>query len=366
VPVANEHYIGIMSGTSLDGVDAVLAVFNGDKPSQLSAVHHEFDPALKQVLLSLNADGNNELEIAALVSNELARNYAHAASDVIRAAGLSPHHIAAIGCHGQTVRHRPDLGFTVQLNNPSLLAELTGVAVVADFRSRDMAAGGQGAPLVPAFHAALFGSDEISRAIVNIGGISNLTSLPVRGPVAGFDCGPGNVLMDAWVQQHLGVAFDRDGEWALGGHLLPDLLRAMLQEPYFSLPPPKSTGRDLFNLPWLQQFLHPGVAPRDVQTTLLALTVKSVADAVRRQANGAVEVYVCGGGARNTALMAAFRSELIPMQVSTTDELGINAEHVEALAFAWLARQTLHMQPGNLPAVTGARGLRVLGAIYPI
>jgi anhydro-N-acetylmuramic acid kinase len=360
-----DHYIGIMSGTSLDGVDAVLTVFQHDKPSLLHTTHLPFNPVLKQILLTLNTAGSNELETAALAANQLARHYAQAANEIIKAAGLSSKDIAAIGCHGQTVRHRPDLGFTVQLNNPSLLAELTGVSVVADFRSRDVAAGGQGAPLVPAFHAALFGSQQIHRAVVNIGGISNLTSLPVGGPVTGFDSGPGNVLMDGWIQRHHGAAFDRDGAWALSGKVLTALFDSLLAEKYFSLPPPKSTGRDLFNLPWLQTFLRPDMAPQDVQATLLALTAKTIADAVRDHAKSAAEIYVCGGGARNRALLAALGVELAPARVSATDDLGVDAEHVEAMAFAWLARQTLLGQPGNVPAVTGAKGLRVLGAIYP-
>lgn len=354
-----------MSGTSLDGVDAVLARFDQEKPKLLAHCRVEFDPALHRGLMSLNHKNDNELETAQILSNELVRCYADATMRLLQSANLTPRDVSAIGCHGQTVRHRPDAGFSLQLNNPSLLAELTHISVVADFRARDIAAGGQGAPLVPAFHSAVFGDKKIHRAVVNIGGISNLTDLPTDGSISGFDCGPGNVLMDAWIQQHQGVAFDRDGEWALGGQILPAVLHAMLQDKYFSLPPPKSTGRDLFNLPWLMYFLSSDMAARDVQTTLLALTAQTIVDAIQRHAAGAKEILFCGGGARNRTLMRALESALAPAKVRKTDDLGIDAEQVEALAFAWLARQTVSLRPGNVPAVTGARGARILGGIFP-
>ncbi len=358
-----------MSGTSLDGVDAVLVSFHTSQPRLLASAHKIFDDELKRGLLQLNGSGYNELEISSLLANELARHYAAAVKELLEMSGQPAKNIAAIGCHGQTVRHRPDLGFTVQLNNPSLLAELTGTPVVADFRSRDMAAGGQGAPLVPAFHQAVFGDSKMHRVIVNIGGISNLTDLPPTGEVSGFDCGPGNVLMDAWIKQHHGVDFDRNGDWALGGELLPDLLHAMLHDKYFLQAPPKSTGRDLFNMAWLQKFLRPHMQPRDVQTTLLALTAQTIADAVnqysRPKNKGLMEIYLCGGGARNVTLAKALAAALAPAKVGNTDALGVHAEQVEAMAFAWLAKQALHMQPGNVPMVTGARGQRVLGGIYP-
>jgi anhydro-N-acetylmuramic acid kinase len=288
---------------------------------------------------------------------------------------VTPADVAAAGVHGQTVRHRPDLGWTIQLNDPARVAERAGMAVVADFRRRDVAAGGQGAPLVPAFHAAMFGATEEHRVIVNVGGIANLTDLPPRGParppaegVRGFDTGPGNVLSDLWHARHRGGAYDVDGAWARSGRADPELLALLLAEPYFSQPPPKSTGRDLFAATWLDARLAAvgrAIEPAAVQATLVALTARSVGDAVRKHCAAATTVLVCGGGARNAALMSALARELAPRSVATTAALGVAVDHVEALAFAWLARETLAGRPGNLPAVTGARGPRVLGAITP-
>jgi anhydro-N-acetylmuramic acid kinase len=366
-PGAPDLYIGIMSGTSLDGVDAVLGDLAGAAPRGLAHFHLGFDPELREELLDLNRAGANELERAALAANRLAQHYAQVVAALLREQQTAPHAIAAIGCHGQTVRHRPELGYTLQLNNPALLAELSGITVVADFRSRDLAAGGQGAPLVPAFHAAAFAHPEKHRVVVNIGGIANLTNLPANGPVTGFDCGPGNMLMDAWCSRHTGSAYDADGRWAASGQAIPALLEAMLQEPFFRQAPPKSTGRDLFHLDWLRPYLDPGYRPADVQATLLKLTVKSIHAAILEHCAGADEIYVCGGGARNGALVSslrhAFAEQATP--VALTDALGIHAEWVEALAFAWLARQTLSGKPGNLPGVTGAAHPCVLGAIYP-
>lgn len=354
-----------MSGTSLDGIDAVLAAFENDTCKLLHSQFIPFDEALRVELLALNSAGTNELERAALAANELSRRYAAAVQALLGKAEIRTGRVKAIGCHGQTVRHRPDLGFTIQLANPALLAELTGIAVVADFRSRDIAAGGQGAPLVPAFHAALFRHPERHRVIVNIGGISNLTNLPPRSGVIGFDCGPGNLLLDAWTTRHLGQPYDKDGAWAASGQPIPKLLGRLLTEPFFAAPPPKSTGRDLFNLPWLERFLSPDFAPADVQATLLELTVKGIASAILDHCSTASEIYLCGGGAHNGTLVRRLKQSLPNRSVAPTDDLGVNADWVEAFAFAWLARQTLNGNPGNLPEVTGARGARILGAIYP-
>jgi anhydro-N-acetylmuramic acid kinase len=354
-----------MSGTSLDGIDAVLATFEDSACKLLHSHFTPFDEALRVELLALNSAGENELERAALAANELSRRYATTIQTLLEKAEIRAAQVRAIGCHGQTVRHRPDLGFTIQLTNPALLAELTGIAVVADFRSRDLAAGGQGAPLVPAFHAALFRHPDRHRVIVNIGGISNLTSLPPHGTVLGFDCGPGNLLLDAWTTQHLGHPYDKDGAWAAGGQPIPELLRQLLAEPFFAAPPPKSTGRDLFNLPWLAHFLSPDFPAVDVQATLLELTVTGIAAAIQDHCSTASEIYLCGGGAHNGTLMRRLKQSLPNRNIAPTDDLGVNADWVEAFAFAWLARQTLSGQPGNLPEVTGAKGARILGAIYP-
>jgi anhydro-N-acetylmuramic acid kinase len=363
-----ELFIGLMSGTSLDGVDAVLADFATPQPTLRAHLHHSFTAELRAELLRLQAPSTDELHRAAVAAQHLARLYAAAVEDLLRHAEVEPAQVAAIGVHGQTVRHRPEAGYTLQLNAPALVAELTGIDVVADFRSRDLAAGGQGAPLVPAFHAAVF-SGAAPRAVVNIGGIANLTGLPARGTdggVVGFDCGPGNVLLDAWIAEHLGEPFDRDGRWAAAGTVDKALLAQWLAEPYFAAPPPKSTGRELFNLDWLRRALHGRrLDPRDVQATLVALTAAGIAQAIDAHFPEAQEVLVCGGGAYNAALIARLATECAPRPVASTATLGVAPEHVEALAFAWLARAHLRGEPGNLPAVTGARGLRVLGARYP-
>jgi anhydro-N-acetylmuramic acid kinase len=277
--------------------------------------------------------------------------------------------VCAVGCHGQTLRHRPADGYSLQIGNAALLAELTGITVIADFRSRDIAAGGQGAPLVPAFHAQVLGHPAIHRVIANIGGIANITDLPVNGMVVrGWDTGPGNMLLDAWVKRHNGAHYDSDGEWAASGIVHSGLLAALADHAYLKQPPPKSAGREQFNLDWLDATLNnlgQPIAPADVQATLLELTALSLCDAVNRECAGRQELYVCGGGAHNGLLMQRISAHLPDIRVATTSALGIDPDWVEALAFAWLARQTLHHAPGNLPSVTGARGKRILGAIYP-
>jgi anhydro-N-acetylmuramic acid kinase len=371
-----ERFAGVMSGTSLDGVDAVLAQFDGAACTVLAAAHRPFPQAMRAELLALQAAGPDELGRAARAANALADAYADAIGDVLAAAGVAAADVVAAGVHGQTVRHRPDEGWTLQLNNAARIAERAAVTVVADFRARDVAAGGQGAPLVPAFHAAQFARGDADRVVVNIGGIANLTLLPAGGDLAavrGFDTGPGNVLLDLWCARHRGADYDRDGAWASSGRADAALLEALLAEPYFAAPPPKSTGRDRFNAEWLaaklaQHARRTSLAPSaaDVEATLLALTARTIADAVvAAGASAGAEVLVCGGGAKNSALMAALAAGLAPRVVTTTAAHGIAVDHVEALAFAWLARQALKGRPGNLPAVTGARGLRVLGAIYP-
>jgi len=361
-------YAGVMSGTSLDGVDVVIADFSalgGQVCRLLGAAHVLFSQTLRDELVALQRASDDELARAARAGNALADLYAEGILAALASAGTSAADVVAAGVHGQTVRHRPDEGWTLQLNNPARVAERSGIAVVADFRSRDVAAGGQGAPLVPAFHAALFRGD-VHRVVVNLGGIANVTDLPARGPVRGFDTGPGNVLLDLWHARHRNASFDRDGAWTRSGRVDDTLLAVLLSEPYFARLPPKSTGRDLFNAEWLHARLAGrNVALADVQATLNALTARTIADAVRAHCAGATGVFVCGGGANNAALMEALSRELAPRTVTTTAALGVAVEHVEALAFAWLAREALAGREGNLPEVTGARGLRVLGAIYP-
>ena len=360
-----------MSGTSLDGVDAVIADFapGGAKPcATLGSAHVPFPTMLRDELLALQHPGKNEIVRAAAAANVLAELYADAIDRALAQARIPRDIVKAAGVHGQTLRHRPDLGITVQLNNPARVAEKAGMVVVSDFRSRDVAAGGQGAPLVPAFHAALFARPDRHRVIVNIGGISNMTDLPPGGPVSGFDTGPGNALSDLWCARNRGMPFDAQGAWAATGKVVPALLEALLADPFFAAPPPKSTHRDKFDLQWLEGLIRAAnvdAAAEDVQATLVALTARTIADAIRRYAPDAREVLVCGGGARNATLMFALAKEVAPRRLGMTADEGVAVDQVEALAFAWLAREALAGRPGNLPAVTGAKGLRVLGAIYP-
>jgi anhydro-N-acetylmuramic acid kinase len=303
--------------------------------------------------------------LAACAANDLARLYAQAVNELLNKA--TNIQVRAIGCHGQTLRHRPADGYTLQIGNAALLAELTGITVVADFRSRDIAAGGQGAPLVPAFHAQM-GHPEIHRVIANIGGIANISDLPHGGPVRGWDTGPGNMLMDAWIKRHLGERYDRNGDWAANGNVQPELLDKLLDHDYLKSGPPKSAGREQFNLEWLDSLiskLNRPVEAADVQATLLDFTAISLCNAIIHDCQGAQELYICGGGVHNALLMQRIRDCLPQIQVMSSAALGIDPDWMEALAFAWLARQAMHHAPGNLPAVTGARGERVLGAIYP-
>ncbi len=379
-----DYYIGLMSGTSLDGADGVLVDFSGPTPRVVLAESTPFSSAFKAELLALNTAGDNELHRAALAANQLATVYAGVVKALLEQArrqGIAASQVRAAGAHGQTVRHRPQefggdplsggssVGYTLQINNPALLAELGGIDVVADFRTADLAAGGQGAPLVPAFHQAVFADSERAVAVLNIGGISNLTLLPARataGGVRGFDCGPGNALMDAWCLRHTGQPYDAHGAWAATGAILPDLLARLMAAPYFARTPPKSTGRDLFNAAWLQEQLlgFEQRPPQDVQATLTALTAQACARDLQRHAPHTSALLVCGGGAFNTELMRQLALALPGMAVQSTAGHGLPPLQVEAAAFAWLARAWHEQTPGNLPAVTGAQGPRVLGALY--
>jgi anhydro-N-acetylmuramic acid kinase len=386
-------YIGLMSGTSMDGADGALVDFSRQKPSVAHVFSAPLAPDLRAELLALNSAGPDELHRAALAANALARTYAQVVQALLSAGGLRAQEIRAIGAHGQTVRHQPNLrdasgnptGYTLQLNNPALIAELTGIEVVADFRSRDVAAGGQGAPLAPFFHRAWFAPPDAASdmsavnksaagktiGVLNIGGISNLSILQPDGTTLGFDCGPGNALLDMWCQQHTGAPYDEGGIWGAGGVVNTALLHAMLSDPYFALPPPKSTGRDLFNRVWLERHLAAFASekPQNVQRTLIELTASPIEYCVSSYEKRSIlkikELIVCGGGAFNTALMRRLQELMPSALVVSSAERGLPPQDVEATAFAWLARQTVLRQSLPLSSVTGARGARVLGCIYP-
>jgi anhydro-N-acetylmuramic acid kinase len=360
------YYLGVMSGTSLDGLD--IALIEQHRSTRLVATHYVPMPeVLRQQLLALCASGPDEIARAALAENQWVALAADGISALLAEQRLAPVDIRAIGSHGQTVRHEPARGFTVQIGNPALLAELTQITVVGDFRRRDVAAGGQGAPLVPAFHEALFGAEGEARAVLNVGGFSNLSLIGGNQPVNGFDCGPGNVLMDAWIQLKRNVEYDKAGAWAATGTLQPQLLKALLSDPFFAGSGPKSTGREVFNLNWLQRHLDtlPAFGDADVQATLLELTAQSIVQSLRVAQATTAALLVCGGGAHNQALMARLEALLPGTQVASTAAAGVDPDWVEAMAFAWLADCCLQGIAANRPSVTGARGLRVLGAIYP-
>ena len=365
-------YIGLMSGTSLDGVDATLVDFGGPQLKVLGYCSGPFPEALKAALLSLNSPGNNELHRAALAGNAVASVYANLVKALLTQCQLKPSDIRAIGAHGQTVRHRPQefdgTGYTLQLNQPALLAELCGIDVVADFRSRDVAAGGQGAPLVPPFHQAIFAAPETITAVLNLGGIANVSILSAAPEnIQGFDCGPGNALIDAWCQQHTGQTYDAEGAWAAKGQVNAALLADMQADAYFSKRPPKSTGRDMFNAVWLARKLsaYPQVLPVDIQTTLTELTAWACADSVRKSSPHCQTLIVCGGGALNLELMRRLQLGLPETVVEPSTQYGLPPQQVEATAFAWLAQQAIERNTGSLKSVTGARGARILGAVYP-
>ena len=376
----SSYFIGLMSGTSLDGVDGVLAQI--DDAGHLNVLAHDFAPfdhAFRSDLLSLNQSGTDELHRSALAGNAIARHYAEVVGALLQKTGLQTAQVNAIGAHGQTVRHRPlefdadearhrpAVGYTLQLINPALLAELTGIDVVADFRSRDLAAGGQGAPLVPAFHQGVFSQSGRCVAVLNIGGIANLSVLKADGSVLGWDCGPGTALMDFWCARHTGQSFDRDGAWAASGQLHPELLLKMTGESFLHKQPPKSTGRDLFNPAWLLHHLaqFEDLKPADVQATLCTYTAYACSQDILRYAPDACQLVVCGGGALNGELMRQMVAHVPDMPVVNSEALGLPPLQVEAAAFAWLAFKTVPRHTSSLPSVTGARGARVLGAIYP-
>jgi anhydro-N-acetylmuramic acid kinase len=355
-------YIGLMSGTSLDAIDAILMDFS-DTIHVLATKNIPLPQTLRDEILALNTPQHNELTRSLVMGKKLAHLFSAAVIELLKDTGITKSQIIAIGSHGQTLRHAPlgEFGYSLQIGDPSTIAELTGITVVADFRNRDIAAGGQGAPLVPAFHQAAFGSAKENRAIINIGGMANVSIFLTNGTIQGFDTGPGNVLMNHWTQQHINQSYDHNGEWAKSGKINNTLLTQMLQEPFFNIPPPKSTGRELFDAHWLDQYCLASIKPEDIQATLLELTAITIVHALPDNID---TLFVCGGGAYNLQLMARIAA-ISGKPTLNTQTLGIAPEWVEAAAFAWLAQQTINYQPGNLPAATGAKGLRILGGIYP-
>ncbi len=368
----SEYFIGLMSGTSMDAVDAVLVQFQRDRPNLIATHTHPFDPKFRRRLAALCQPGKNEIARFGALDVELGTVFAAAAQRLLAESAVPATQVRAIGSHGQTIRHQPDEtpAYTLQIGDPSTIAEETGIATIADFRRRDVAAGGQGAPLTPAFHAAVFRSSRHHRVVVNIGGIANVTLLPAdpAQPTTGFDTGPGNAIMDAWAGRHHRGTMDKGGSWAAAGSVDAKLLERMLNDPYFSRLPPKSTGREYFGLQWLDRNLkkhRKRMLRKNVQATLCELTAASIAQAVERYAPDAQEVIACGGGTHNLALMFRLQALLGARQMCSSEDYGIDPDWVEAMAFAWLAKRTLDGHPGNLPAVTGARHTVILGGIYP-
>ncbi len=365
--------VGLMSGTSLDAIDAALVKMQDQQIELLDCLEQPIPTELRLEIERLCHSGDAEIERMGIVDRELGLAFGQACLNLLDQASVDRSRIRAIGSHGQTIRHRPPSAaaqcqypFTLQIGDPNTIAEATGITTVADFRRRDIAAGGEGAPLAPAFHAAAFSDPGVNRAIINIGGIANITFLN-RGEVSGFDSGPGNTLLDHWIYHHRGERYDHDGSWAAEGEVQPALLERLLQHPYLSLPPPKSTGKEVFNLDWLLQELQSvaRLAPGDVQATLAEFTAQTICAALQSHSTPVQEIYVCGGGASNPELMRRIYQRVQPAQLGTTSELGCDPAWVEAAAFAWLAMRTLDGMSGNLPAVSGATGERILGAVFP-
>jgi anhydro-N-acetylmuramic acid kinase len=363
------YYLGLMSGTSADAVDVVIVDFANDKINLTASHSVSLSTIIRQKIHALATPSDNEIDRVGELDQQLGEVFADSINQLIHKSPISPNQIIAIGSHGQTIRHRPAGSgphpFTLQIGDPNVIAERTGITTVADFRRRDIAAGGQGAPLVPAFHQAIFHSRAIDRVVVNIGGMANITWLPKSGKTLGFDTGPGNVLMDAWILKTLGKAYDANGDWAASGTINESLLARLLAHPFLQQAAPKSTGREAFNLAWIEAELAAlVVADADVQATLLALTTESIAKDIKQLTSASCEIFVCGGGAYNLRLMAELQERLPQAKLASTAEFGIAPEWVEAMAFAWLARQTMERKNGNLSAVTGAKREVILGGVY--
>lgn len=369
--MADGLFIGLMSGTSVDGIDAALTKIEAGKIELIDHCSLDFPQPVRNEILQLCRADTNEIERMATLDRQLGNLFAEASLKLIEQSGLNATDIIAIGSHGQTVRHQPrqpgKTAFSLQIGDPNTIAENTGITTVADFRRRDIAAGGEGAPLVPAFHQAIFSNQENDRLILNIGGMANISILDEQSPYAGFDTGPGNVLMDGWIQKHQGLNYDSNGSWALSGSVNSQLLERLLEHPFLTTPPPKSTGRESFNLEWLEDQLSQlkeTLAPEDVQATLLTFTATTIANAVTQYAPNSQEILCCGGGAHNQALVTELQELLSNHRISDTNALGISPQWVEAIAFAWLAYQSLNQLPGNCPKATGAKAERILGGIY--
>jgi anhydro-N-acetylmuramic acid kinase len=366
-------YIGLMSGTCADGIDAVLIDLNQSPPALLATHYQAFSSIMQKKIIALCEKGDDEIERLGELDILLGKSFADAANQLLKDNAMAPNEIVAIGCHGQTIRHHPrkkPCPYTLQIGDPNTIATLTGITTISDFRRKDIALGGEGAPLVPAFHQHLFATENIARAIVNIGGMANVTFLPKQnlGPIIGFDTGPGNVLLDAWIYQHQQKQRDEDGAWGRSGSLIDDLLASLKGDPYFHLSPPKSTGREYFNLAWLNKYLVAilrDLTPVDVQRTLVELTATTILSAIRNDMSEG-EILICGGGTHNLFLMERLCDLARPhFIVNSTAVYGMHPDWIEASAFAWLAKQTLDGLPGNLPSVTGASSHGILGGIYP-
>ncbi|GAA5315698.1 MAG: anhydro-N-acetylmuramic acid kinase [Candidatus Pelagadaptatus aseana] len=375
--MANGLYIGLMSGTSVDGIDAALTEITDGNTRLLKSCSLSFPTEIRNNILHLCSQGPNEIARMATLDRQLGELFAQACIKLLSEAQISAANIQAIGSHGQTIRHQPrstdHKAYSVQIGDPNTIAEITGITTIADFRRRDIAAGGEGAPLVPAFHQATFANSNNNRLILNIGGMANISILDSEAEYGGLDTGPGNVLMDAWIQQQRGVDFDRNGDWARSGNVITPLLQQLMSHPFFAAAPPKSTGRESFNLTWLSTeldrfYADNGITTQapaeDIQATLLAFTARTIAEAINQYAPNTRQVFCCGGGAFNQALTDTLKTLLPKHEVSDTGALGIAPQQVESAAFAWLAHQTLHQLGGNCPKATGARATRILGGIY--
>lgn len=360
----SELYIGLMSGTSVDGIDAVIVDLSGPKPNLVGSFYQKYAPELRLQILELCAPGQDEINRLGELDVILGKAFAKATNDLLNNTGIKSTSIKAVGSHGQTIRHHPGRQFTLQIGDPNIIAAETGITTVADFRRRDIAHGGQGAPLVPAFHHSIFAKEGANRIILNIGGIANITVLPAsNGNIIGFDTGPGNTLLDAWIELHLQETHDKNGNWGSQGQINEKLLNILLKDPFFSLPPPKSTGREYFNLIWLRQFLFDPIEPVDVQATLTELTASSILNAIEKITPEG-EILVCGGGTHNEYLLSRLKSRSERFSIESTQTFGVHPDWVEAFAFAWLAKQTMETKPGNVVSVTGAKKETILGGIY--